>query len=46
MTVLYIASGACSLAAHSLVHELGLPIQIESVALRTPDSERTAVAGG
>jgi len=43
MTVLYIASGACSLAAHSLVHELDLPIRIASVALRTPDSPIHAV---
>ncbi|MBV2132356.1 glutathione S-transferase C-terminal domain-containing protein [Pseudomonas sp. MAP12] len=38
MSVLYVAPGACSLAAHSLVHELQLPIQVEVVALRTPDS--------
>lgn len=38
MSVLYVAAGACSLAAHSLVHELELPIQVERVALRTPDS--------
>lgn len=38
MSVLYVAAGACSLAAHSLVHELELPIQVEVVALRTPDS--------
>lgn len=38
MSVLYVAAGACSLAAHSLVHELELPIQVEAVPLRTPDS--------
>lgn len=38
MSVLYVAPGACSLAAHSLVHELQLPIQVEVVALRTADS--------
>lgn len=38
MSVLYVAPGACSLAAHSLVHELELPIQVEVVPLRTPDS--------
>lgn len=43
MTVLYIASGACSLAAHSLVHELSLPIQIERVPLRTADSPIHAI---
>lgn len=43
MTVLYIAPGACSLAAHSLIHELDLPIRIEPVALRTPDSPIHAV---
>lgn len=38
MSVLYVAQGACSLAAHSLVHELQLPIPVEVVALRSPDS--------
>ena len=38
MSVLYVSPGACSLAAHSLVHELELPIPVEVVALRTPDS--------
>lgn len=38
MTVLYVAAGACSLAAHSLVHELELPIRVEVVPLCTPDS--------
>ena len=38
MSTLYIATGACSLASHALVYELDLPIQIEKVALRTPDS--------
>lgn len=38
MTVLYVAAGACSLAAHSLVHELELPIRVEVVPLRTPNS--------
>lgn len=38
MTTLYIAPGACSFAAHVLVHELELPIQVEAVTLRTPDA--------
>lgn len=38
MTTLYIAPGACSFAAHVLVHELELPIQVEPVTLRTPDA--------
>ncbi|MDF3935837.1 glutathione S-transferase C-terminal domain-containing protein [Pseudomonas citronellolis] len=38
MTTLYIAPGACSFAAHVLVHELELPIPVESVTLRTPDA--------
>lgn len=38
MTTLYISPGACSLASHIAVRELDLPIQIEKVALRTPDS--------
>lgn len=38
MSTLYISPGACSLAAHIVVRELDLPIQIEQVALRTPDS--------
>lgn len=38
MTTLYISPGACSLAAHILVRELQLPIQIEPVALRRADS--------
>ncbi len=43
MTTLYIAPGACSLASHIAVHELDLPIQIEKVALRTPDSPIHAI---
>lgn len=38
MSVLYVSLGACSLAAHSLVHELDLPIRVEPVPLRTPES--------
>lgn len=38
MSVLYIAPGTCAQAAHILVRELQLPIHIEKVALRTPDS--------
>ncbi|MCO6056695.1 glutathione binding-like protein [Pseudomonas sp. MOB-449] len=38
MTTLFIAPGACSLASHIAVRELGLPILIEKVALRTPAS--------
>lgn len=43
MSTLYIAPSACSLASHALVYELGLPIQIEKVAVRTPDSPIHAV---
>ncbi|MFC4859729.1 glutathione S-transferase C-terminal domain-containing protein [Pseudomonas sp. JS3066] len=43
MTTLFIAPGACSLASHIAVHELGLPIQIEKVALRAPDSPIHAI---
>lgn len=38
MTTLFISPGACSLASHIAVRELALPIQIEKVVLRTPDS--------
>lgn len=38
MSVLYITPGTCAQAAHILVRELQLPIHIEKVALRTPDS--------
>lgn len=38
MTVLYVAPGACSIAAHSLINELQLPIHIELVTLGTPDA--------
>jgi glutathione S-transferase len=38
MTVLYVSPGACSLAAHSLVRELDLPILVETVALRVAGS--------
>jgi glutathione S-transferase len=38
MRTLYISPGACSFAAHVLVHELDLPIQVERVTLRTPES--------
>ncbi|MOA02853.1 Glutathione S-transferase GST-6.0 [compost metagenome] len=38
MSVLYIAPGTCAQAAHILVRELQLPIGIEKVPLRTPDS--------
>src|SRR6218665_969133 len=37
-TTLYISPGACSFAAHVVVHELDLPIQVERVHLRTADS--------
>src|SRR6218665_3595238 len=37
-TTLYISPGACSFAAHVVVHELDLPIQVERVPLRTADS--------
>lgn len=43
MTTLYIAPGACSLASHIAALELALPIQIEKVALRTPDSPIHAI---
>lgn len=43
MTTLFISPGACSLASHIAVRELGLPIQIEKVALRTPDSPIHAI---
>lgn len=38
MTTLYISPNACSQASHIAVRELALPIQIEQVALSTPDS--------
>ena len=38
MTKLYIAKGACSLAPHIVVRELGLPVEIIKVPLRTADS--------
>ncbi|MBV2135131.1 glutathione S-transferase N-terminal domain-containing protein [Pseudomonas sp. MAP12] len=38
MSVLYIAPGTCAQAAHTLVRELELPVAIERVPLRTPDS--------
>ena len=38
MSVLYIAPGTCAQAAHTLVRELELPIEVQSVPLRTPDS--------
>ncbi len=37
-STLYISPGACSFAAHVVVHELELPIQVERVALRAADS--------
>lgn len=37
-TTLYISPSACSFAAHVVVHELDLPIQVERVPLRTADS--------
>jgi glutathione S-transferase len=43
MSILYISPGACSLASHIAVLELDLPIQIETVALRTPDSPIHAI---
>ncbi|MDH4873677.1 glutathione S-transferase C-terminal domain-containing protein [Pseudomonas sp. BN515] len=43
MTTLFIAPGACSLASHIAVRELALPIQIEKVALRVPDSPIHAI---
>lgn len=38
MSTLYIAPSACSLASHALVYELDLPIRIEKVTVRTPES--------
>ncbi|CAD5108408.1 glutathione S-transferase N-terminal domain-containing protein [Zestomonas carbonaria] len=38
MATLFISPGACSLASHVVLRELALPIQVERVALRTPDS--------
>jgi glutathione S-transferase len=38
MTTLYIAPGSCSFAAHVLVRELELPIEVQKVALLAPDS--------
>ncbi|AYC31282.1 glutathione S-transferase [Pseudomonas cavernae] len=38
MSVLYITPGTCAQAAHILLRELDLPIGIEMVPLRTPDS--------
>lgn len=43
MTTLYISPGACSLGAHVVVRELELPVQIQIVKLRTPDSPIHAV---
>ncbi|UXY15504.1 glutathione S-transferase N-terminal domain-containing protein [Chitiniphilus purpureus] len=40
---LYIASGACSLGAHVVVRELGLPVQIVKVKTRVPESPIHAV---
>ncbi|MCW3479336.1 glutathione S-transferase N-terminal domain-containing protein [Neisseriaceae bacterium JH1-16] len=38
MTTLYIAPGSCSFAAHVLVRELELPIEVQKVALLAADS--------
>lgn len=38
MTTLFISPGACSFAAHVLIHELQLPITVERVALGREDS--------
>lgn len=38
MSKLYVAQGACSFGAHVAARELGLPIEIVKVPLRTPDS--------
>ncbi|HSC82452.1 MAG TPA: glutathione S-transferase N-terminal domain-containing protein, partial [Pseudomonas sp.] len=38
MSTLFISPGACSQASHIVLRELGLPIQVEQVALLTPDS--------
>lgn len=38
MTTLFISPGACSFAAHVLVHELQLPIAVERVVLNREDS--------
>src|SRR5690606_2276200 len=43
MSTLYISPGACSLASHVVVRELDLPVQIEQVALRKPDSPIHAI---
>lgn len=43
MPTLYVARGACSFAAHLLVHELQLPITVQVVPLRTPDSPIHAI---
>jgi glutathione S-transferase len=40
---LYISPGACSLASHIALRELNLPIQVERVALGTPDSPIHAI---
>lgn len=38
MTTLFISPGACSFAAHVVIHELQLPISVERVTLNQQDS--------
>lgn len=38
MTTLFIFPGACSFAAHVVIHELQLPIEVERVTLGDPNS--------
>jgi glutathione S-transferase len=40
---LFVAPGACSLACHVAVHELGLPVEVVSVSLTDPQSPLRAV---
>lgn len=38
MTTLFISPGACSFAAHVVIHELQLPITVERATIHTPDT--------